>query len=234
MTETPNTAQTSVDLNQLKIKSSALKSSFPLIFSLLCLIGAGGGALLQIASEKEGNSLSARTSQSTAKPQASNKNQTRPPAAKLQSKPRKPAFQAPAVGGDQSVQFGDLDYPVTNKICNQKETFCIYNLADLILEIKDEAFYIFSDTFPKEGLVNINGFIRVFETEQQGNTKLFTFRWQDDQETTTDGFAAVGVFRLEKDPDPAKKGILTKFKATKSFGSKTPVGVENTSYLFPR
>ena len=234
MTETPNTAQTSVDLNQLKIKSSALKSSFPLIFSLLCLIGAGGGTLLQIASDKEGNSLSGRTSQSTAKPQASNKNQTRPPAAKLQSKPRKPAFEAPAVGGDQSVQFGDLDYPVTNKICNQKETFCIYNLADLILEIKDEAFYIFSDTFPKEGLVNINGFIRVFETEQQGNTKLFTFRWQDDQETTTDGFAAVGVFRLEKDPDPAKKGILTKFKATKSFGSKTPVGVENTSYLFPR
>ena len=234
MTETPNSAQTTVDLNQLRIKSSALKSSFPLIFSLLCLIGAGGGALLQIASEGEGQSLTLRKSKPSMKRQTINNNESRPQSTAIRSKPRKPEFKAPAVGGDQSVQFGELDYPVTNKICNQKDTFCIYNLADLILETKEEAFYMFSDTFPKDGVVNINGFIRVFETEQQGDTKLFTFRWQDDRETTTDGYAAVGFFRLEKDPDPTKKGILTKFKTTKSFGPKTPVGVENTSYLFPR
>jgi len=234
MTETPNSAQTTVDLNQLKIKSSALKSSFPLIFSLLCFIGAGGGALLQMASEKGGGTLAAGQRQSSTKQQPSSTNQPRPQAATLKSKPRKPPFRAPAVGSDQSVQFGDLDYPVTNKICNQKETFCIYNLADLILGTKEQAFYIFSDTFPKDGLVDINGFIRVYETEQQGDMKLFTFSWQDDRESTTEGYAAEGFFRLEKDPDPTKQGILTKFKATKSFGSKTPVGVENTSYLFPR
>ena len=233
MTDSPSSAKTTIDLNQLKIKSSALRSSFPLIFSFLCLIGAGGGALLQIASEKETSTLTAQQNQPSSTSQAKNNASPIPQAAAPKRKPQKPKIQAPAKGGDQSIQFGDLDYPVTNKICNQKGSFCIYNLADLILEIKDEAFYIFSDTF-KDGVVDINGYIRVFETEQEGDMKLFTFRWQDDRQTTTDGYAAVGFFRLEKDPDPTKKGILTKFKTTKSFGAKTPVGVENTSYLFPK
>jgi len=229
MTETTNSAQATVDLNQLKIKSSALKSSFPLIFSLLCLVGAGGGALLQIASEKEGNRLNTYST----KLGATNKNEPNSHTTHFNSQPRKPEFQAPAVGSDQSVRFGDLDYPVTNKICNKKESFCIYNLADLIQGTKDQAFYLFSDTYPKEGLVNVNGFIRISETEYQGDMRLLTFSWQDDRQTTTDGWAAEGFFRLEKDPDPTKQGILTKFKATRSFGSKSPVGVENTSYLFP-
>ena len=75
MTETPNSAQTTVDLNQLRIKSSALKSSFPLIFSLLCLIGAGGGALLQIASEGEGQGLTSRESKPSMKRQGINNNE---------------------------------------------------------------------------------------------------------------------------------------------------------------
>ena len=51
MTNNTNQSDSTLDLNQLKIKSSALKSSFPLIFGMLCLSGVGGGALLQIISE---------------------------------------------------------------------------------------------------------------------------------------------------------------------------------------
>ena len=56
MTENANHSNSNIDLNQLKIKSSALKSSFPLIFTILCLGGSGGGALLQIISEKSNKS----------------------------------------------------------------------------------------------------------------------------------------------------------------------------------
>ena len=225
MTENSNSANSNFDLNQLKIKSSALRSSFPLIFTLLCLGGAGGGVLLQIAYENSDRP----TIQRSIRPKI-----TQPSSVVLGNRRSKPAFDRPPVGRAESVQFGNLDYPVTNTICTRTGNFCIYNLADLIQETKDEAYYIFSENDPQKGLLTINGYIKILEIEKQGNTKLFTFRWQDDQRTTTDGYAAMGTFRLENDPDPSKKGILAKFKTTKSFGVKTPVGLENTSYLFPQ
>ena len=233
MTDNTNQSDSTLDLNQLKIKSSALRSSFPLIFSMLCLSGAGGGALLQIFSEKTSQS---QIASSTEENPLSRSRRNEKSSATFGSKPKPPipVFDSPTIGGSEVVKFGNIQYPVTNQICNVKKSFCIYNLASLILEKKPKAYYRFSETHSKDGLIVINGYITVASIEQQGDNRLFTFEWEDDQSTTTNGYAAMGTFRLEQDPDQSKKGILTKFLTIKSFGAKTPVGLENTSYLFPQ
>ena len=232
MTNNTNQSDSTLDLNQLKIKSSALRSSFPLIFSLLCLSGAGGGALLQIISESSNKNIASTYKERTSSSSTSNTQKS----STFGNKPKAsiPTFDSPKVGGAERVQFGNLDYPITNKICNNKKSFCIYNLASLILEEESRAYYTFSENNPKVGLITINGYINVSQIEREGDSRLFTFEWKDDRRSTSDGYAAMGTFRLEQDPDPSKKGILTKFKTTKSFGDKTPVGLENTSYLFPQ
>lgn len=130
------------------------------------------------------------------------------------------------------VYFNGLDLPVTNTLCNKKKNFCIYNLATLVNNEKGEATYSFSDM--ANGVqVSINGTITVSNIERDGDNRIFTFAFRDDQNKTTPGWAAAGYFNLDQDSSPSKPGILTRFKTTESFGPKTPVGLENTSYLFP-
>ena len=75
MTDTSNSASTTIDLNQLKIKSSALKTSYPIIFSVLCLIGIGGGSLVQLLSQQKDKPLNASQRQYSKKWQQTTKNQ---------------------------------------------------------------------------------------------------------------------------------------------------------------
>lgn len=132
----------------------------------------------------------------------------------------------------ESIYFSGIDLPVTNRLCNKKNTFCIYNLATLVNRESGEASYTYSDVSNGQQ-VNINGTITISNIEKSGGNRNFTFAFRDDQNNTTPGWAAAGYFNLDQDKDPAKKGILTRFKTTESFGPKTPVGLENTSYLFP-
>ena len=130
------------------------------------------------------------------------------------------------------VYFTGIDLPVTNTLCNKKRSFCIYNLATLVNNESGEATYSFSDTANGQQ-VSINGTITVSNIESNGDNRVFTFAFRDDQNNTTPGWAAAGYFNLDQDSNPAKTGILTRFKTTESFGPKTPIGLENTSYLFP-
>lgn len=132
-----------------------------------------------------------------------------------------------------SVYFNGIDLPITNKICNKKGSFCIYGLAKLVDDEKGSAYYEFRE-IEKGKLIQINGIISIGKIERTNNTRNFTFEWEDDLRTTTPQFAAAGYFRLDQDIDKSKPGILTRFVTTRSFGSKTPVGLENTSYLFPQ
>lgn len=131
------------------------------------------------------------------------------------------------------VKFTGIDLPVTNTLCTKKGNFCIYGLADLVKNESGTANYRFSDVANGEQ-VNINGTIKIDNIERgsDGN-RTFYFGFEDDQSNTTTGWAAAGGFTLAQDPDPKKPGILTKFKTVRSYGPKTPVGLENTSYLFP-
>jgi hypothetical protein len=157
------------------------------------------------------------------------------PSAAGQSEPNSgtPASQGdlPSPANHQ-VYFTGIDLPVTNTLCNKKRTFCIYDLANLVKSESGEAKYTFSDTVNGQ-TISINGTITVSNIERNGNNRSFTFAFRDDQSNTTPGWAAAGYFKLDQDPNPAKPGILTRFKTTESFGPKTPVGLENTSYLFP-
>ena len=130
------------------------------------------------------------------------------------------------------VYFTGIDLPVTNTLCNKKRSFCIYNLATLVNNETGEASYSFSDVANGQQ-VSINGTITISNIDKAGGSRTFTFAFRDDQNNTTPGWAAAGYFNLDQDSNPAKPGILTKFKTTESFGPKTPVGLENTSYLFP-
>lgn len=148
-----------------------------------------------------------------------------------QSSNPSPPPPKPESSSDQ-VYFSGIDLPVTNRLCNKKKSFCIYNLAGLVNRESGEATYTFSDIANGQQ-VNINGTITISNIERNGGSRVFTFAFRDDQSSTTPGWAAAGYFNLAQDPSPAKPGILTKFKTTESFGPKTPVGLENTSYLFP-
>jgi len=130
------------------------------------------------------------------------------------------------------VYFTGIDLPVTNTLCNKKRSFCIYNLATLVNNESGEATYSFSDIANGQQ-VSINGTITISNIDRSGGNRTFTFAFRDDQNNTTPGWAAAGYFNLDQDSNPAKPGILTRFKTTESFGPKTPVGLENTSYLFP-
>jgi len=147
---------------------------------------------------------------------------------------RRPENQqaAPPRSSGEEVYFSGIDLPVTNSLCNKKRTFCIYNLARLVETESGEASYTFSDLANGQQ-VNINGTITIDNIDKSGGGREFTFAFRDDQGSTTPGWAAAGYFNLDQDKDPKKPGILTKFKTTESFGPKTPVGLENTSYLFP-
>jgi len=130
------------------------------------------------------------------------------------------------------VYFTGIDLPVTNTLCNKKRSFCIYNLATLVNNESGEATYSFSDIANGQQ-VSINGTITISNIDRSGGNRTFTFSFRDDQNNTTPGWAAAGYFNLDQDSNPTKPGILTRFKTTESFGPKTPVGLENTSYLFP-
>lgn len=130
------------------------------------------------------------------------------------------------------VYLTGINLPITNSLCNKKRSFCIYNLATLINKETGEANYTFSDMANGEQ-VTINGAITVSNIERNGDNRTISFAFKDDQNNTTPGWAAAGYFYLDQDSNPSNPGILTKFKTTESFGPKTPVGLENTAYLFP-
>ena len=132
---------------------------------------------------------------------------------------------------EKSIYFSGINLPVTNKLCNQKKSFCIYNLATLVDSERGSAYYRFSETI-KGKLIRINGDITISKVEKNNGSRVFTFNWEDNRQETTNGFAAAGYFRLDQDKN--KAGILTRFVTTRSYGDKTPVGLENTSYLFPQ
>jgi len=139
---------------------------------------------------------------------------------------------SPPRTSSEEVYFSGIDLPVTNTLCNKKRSFCIYNLATLVNKESGEATYSFSDVANGQQ-VNINGVITASNIERDGSNRKFIFAFRDDQNNTTPGWAAAGYFNLDQDTNPSKLGILTRFKTTESSGPKTPVGLENTSYLFP-
>jgi len=140
--------------------------------------------------------------------------------------------ESPPKTTNVEVYFKGIDLPVTNTLCNKKRSFCINNLATLVNNESGEATYSFSDIANGQQ-VSINGTITISNIDRSGGNRTFTFAFRDDQNNTTPGWAAAGYFNLDQDSNPAKPGILTRFKTTESFGPKTPVGLENTSYLFP-
>lgn len=146
--------------------------------------------------------------------------------------PRENSQGSPSKTTNTEVYFTGIDLPITNTLCNKKNSFCIYGLATLVNNETGEATYAFSDIANGQK-VSINGTITISNMEKNGSNRTFTFAFRDDQSNTTPGWAAAGYFNLDQDSNPAKPGILTRFKTTESFGPKTPVGLENTSYLFP-
>ncbi len=132
---------------------------------------------------------------------------------------------------NSNVYFSGISLPITNHLCNKKGTFCIYNLANLIKQESGQSTYSFSEMHNGEQ-VDIKGTIVITDLKRDGDKRAYTFSFSDDQNTTSQGWAAAGSFRL--DQDSSRPGILTIFKTQQSFGPKTPVGLENTAYLFPQ
>ena len=131
----------------------------------------------------------------------------------------------------EEVRFNGIDLPITNRLCNRKRSFCINGLARIVQAESGEADYTFEDMANGE-MVSIKGRIGISDLKKSADgTREFTFWFRDDQSLTTSGWAAAGFFRL--DQDQKQPGILTRFTTTESFGPKTPVGLENKSYLFP-
>ena len=138
--------------------------------------------------------------------------------------------QASTANNSESVSFSGIDLPITNTLCNKKRNFCIYNLASLVASENGEATYTFSEQLNGEN-VAINGRIYIESIQKDGGSRSFNLRFEDNQASTSTGWAAAGRFELAQ--DSKKPGILSKFITTESFGPKTPVGLENTAYLFP-
>jgi hypothetical protein len=101
----------------------------------------------------------------------------------------------------------------------------------LINQGSGQATYSFSEIQNGEQ-VNIKGVIEIANLKRNGDNRTYTFSFSDDQNNTTPGWAAAGSFKL--DQDISRPGILTTFTTHQSFGPKTPVGLENTAYLFPQ
>lgn len=137
----------------------------------------------------------------------------------------------PTEGADQ-VTFTGISLPVTNTLCNKKGNFCIYGLARLVNDEQGSASYQFSDNANGEQ-VEINGKIMIsrIQRDSSGN-RTIEFSFEDSQSNTTAEWAAAGVFMIGE--DSRQPGIKTTFKTVTSYGSKTPVGLENNSYVFPR
>jgi len=132
----------------------------------------------------------------------------------------------------QEVYFEGIRLPITNSLCNKKKTFCINGLARLVEEETGSAPYSFEDSDNGQR-VSIRGDIRISSIDRNADgTRSFSFSFRDNQTETTPGWAAAGSFYL--DQDEKQPGILTRFKTTESYGPKTPVGLENKSYLFPQ
>lgn len=138
--------------------------------------------------------------------------------------------QASIANNSESVSFSGINLPITNNLCNKKRNFCIYNLASLVSSENGEATYTFNEQVNGEN-VNINGRIYIESVQKEGSSRSFNLRFEDNQSSTTTGWAAAGRFELAQ--DSKKPGIISKFITTESFGPKTPVGLENTAYLFP-
>jgi hypothetical protein len=130
----------------------------------------------------------------------------------------------------ESVDFPGIDLPITNRLCNKKGNFCIYDLARLITTESGNAKYSFSEFVDGEK-VEVHGTIEIAKVFHNNSGQAITFTFRDDQSTTTPGWAVLGDFFLSQ--DSARPGIVTTFRATQSFGSKSPAGVENKSLLFP-
>jgi len=135
-------------------------------------------------------------------------------------------------GPSQEVYFEGIRLPITNSLCNKKKTFCINGLARIVEEETGSAPYSFEDSDNGQR-VSIRGDIRISSIDRNADgTRSFSFSFRDNQAETTPGWAAAGSFYL--DQDEKQPGILTRFKTTESYGPKTPVGLENKSYLFPQ
>jgi len=130
------------------------------------------------------------------------------------------------------VTFNGISLPVTNTLCNKKKNFCIYGLAGLVNEEQGNATYQFSDNANGEQ-VQINGKIMIsrIQRDSSGNRNI-EFNFEDNQSNTTPDWAAAGVFMIGEDTN--QPGIKTTFKTVTSYGSKTPLGLENNSYVFPQ
>lgn len=139
---------------------------------------------------------------------------------------------SPRNSKEEEVYFNGINLPVTNSLCNKKGNFCVYGLARLVVSETGSATYTFDDVVNGES-VSIRGEIGVSNMDEGSDgTRTFTFSFRDNQSETTQGWAAAGYFNI--DQSSKQPGIMTRFKTTESFGPKTPVGLENTSYLFPR
>jgi hypothetical protein len=132
---------------------------------------------------------------------------------------------------DNKLYLNGIDLPITNRLCNKRGSFCIYNLAKIILEKSGEAHYSFSE-MQRGRLIEIKGTIQIANNNVLGRGKSPSFTFRDDQNYTTPGWAAAGFFDIGQ--DVSNPGIRTVFKATESFGPKTPVGLENIAFLFPK
>jgi len=149
-----------------------------------------------------------------------------------QNEPNTKPTPNPRVSNQEQVYFTGIDLPVTNSLCNKKGNFCIYGLARLVQSESGSANYTFEDVANGESVL-IRGEIGISNIDKEPDgTRTFTFSFRDNQSETTPGWAAAGYFNIEK--NAKQPGIMTRFKTTESFGPKTPVGLENTSFLFPR
>lgn len=138
--------------------------------------------------------------------------------------------QSSTVDSSESASFSGINLPITNTLCNKKRNFCLYNLARLVNNAKGDATYSFSEQINGE-TVEIRGRVYIENVEKRNGVRFFDLRFQDYQNSTTLGWSAAGRFELSQDAN--KPGIISKFITTESFGPKTPVGLENTAYLFP-
>lgn len=207
--------QTSLLLTLLAV--AALAVAFLIYASSYVFLSQKGGEKPNPSQSKKQSSISSITTEDN------------PPPSRPDFKP-KPTRE---IDPSQKVYFTGIDLPITNHLCNKKQTFCIYGMASLVDNEKGRASYFYKDTTAEGKRVNIQGDIRISELERSADgSRSFTFSFEDNKAATTPGWAAAGYFKLDQDTN--KPGILTRFKTTQSFGPKTPVGLENTSYLFPQ
>lgn len=206
---TPYGTQTNNDTNNGNGAAAA--------WALVVLLIAAGIAIF--AQAIDNRPMTATGSQDQAKPE-NGENATQPD-----------RYPSSTQASDQVTLTG-ISLPVTNTLCNKKGNFCIYGLARLVNEEQGNATYQFSDNANGEQ-VQINGKIMIsrIQRDSSGN-RTIEFNFEDNQSNTTADWAAAGVFMIGE--DTKQPGIKTTFKTVTSYGSKTPVGLENNSYVFPQ